>query len=346
MSSKRVLLPQTIEPEAVSLLEKKGCEIVLSPNTEPATIIALLKGARAIVLRTGLKVTRKLLSHADDLGLIARTGAGLDNVDLAAATQKGVIVTSNLGVNTSSVVEHVLALLLALSKQLPGLDKAVRSQNFSIRYQYLPKDLKNKTLGVLGFGRIGSAVGRICHQLFAMRVIAHDPYLPDDIKRSHREWVDFTDKDDLFARADIVSIHMPLTSDTHHAVGARELSQMKSEAFLINTSRGPVVDESALIRALAANKIAGAGLDVFEKEPVGKDNPLLNLDNVILTPHTAALTKECVVSMAVQAAKCVITVFDGKEPPNVANREVLNLDRWKHLKGVGYQVSGVRNSNI
>ena len=332
MLSKRVLLPQTIEPEAAGLLEKAGCEIVLSPSTEATTVTPLLKGVRAIILRTGLKITPQLLSHADNLDIIARTGAGLDNVDLAATTHKGIIVTSNLGVNTSSVVEHVLALMLALSKQLPVLDKAVRSENFSIRYQYLPKDLKNKTLGVLGFGRIGSEIGRICHQLFPMRIIAHDPYLPDDAKRSYAKWVDFTDKNDLFARADIVSIHMPLTKDTRHAVGARELSLMKPGAFLINTSRGAVVDESALIKTLGARKIAGAGLDVFEKEPVNKDNPLLNLDNVILTAHTAALTTECVVSMAVEAAKCVLSVFSGKTPPNVANREVLSMDKWKHLK--------------
>jgi D-3-phosphoglycerate dehydrogenase len=331
LGAKRVLLPQTIESEATGLLEKAGCEIVLSPNTEAATVIPLLKGVRAIILRTGLKITRKLLSHADDLDIIARTGAGLDNVDLAAATQKGVIVTSNLGVNTSSVVEHVLALILALSKQLPGLDKAVRNENFSIRYRYLPKDLKNKTLGVLGFGRIGSEVGRICHQVFRMRIIAHDPYLPDDVKSSYGKWVDFTDKDNLFAGADIISIHMPLTEETRHAIGAPELSLMKPGAFLINTSRGSVVDESALIETLMANKIAGAGLDVFEKEPVSKDNPLLKLDNVILTPHAAALTNECVVNMAVQAAKCVIDVFDGNQPPNVANIEVLSLDRWKYL---------------
>jgi D-3-phosphoglycerate dehydrogenase len=327
-----VLLPQAIESEAVGLLEKTGCEIVLCPDTEPATVFPLLKGVQAIILRTGLKITRELLDHADELDIVSRTGAGLDNVDLDAATQKGVIVTSNLGVNTSSVVEHVLSLMLALSKQLPRLDKAVRNENFSIRYQYLPKDLKNKTLGVLGFGRIGSEVGHTCHQLFHMRIIAYDPYLPDDVKRSYKNWVRFTNKDDLFAKADIISIHLPLTKDTHHAVGARELSLMKSEAILINTSRGPMVDESALIKTLEAKKIAGAGLDVFEKEPVSRDNSLLNLDNVILTPHTAALTKECVVSMAVHAAKCVIDVFNGNEPPNVANRNVLSLDRWKQLK--------------
>jgi len=332
MSSKHVLLPQAIESEAVDLLKAADCEIVLSPDTDPATVFPLLKDVQAIILRTGINITRELLDHADSLDIVSRTGAGLDNVDLEAATQKGVIVTSNLGINTGSVVEHVLSLMLALSKQLPLLDKAVRSHNFSIRYQYLSGELKNKTLGVVGFGRIGSELGRVCHQLFHMRVLAYDPYLTNDNKKAYHSWVNFINKDDLFAQADVVSIHIPLSEDTHHAVGARELSLMKSEAFLINTSRGPVVDESALIKVLDAKKIAGAGLDVFEKEPVEENNPLLKLDNAILTPHTAALTKECVVSMAVEAAKCVLDVFNGKEPPNVANREVLTSDRWKHLK--------------
>lgn len=331
MSSKHVLLPQPIESEAVRLLEKSGCEIVLSPDTDPITVFPLLKDVQAIILRTGLKITRELLSHADDLWIIARTGAGLDNVDLAAATEKGIIVTSNLGANTNSVVEHVLAFMLALSKQLALLDSAVRNQNFSIRYQYLSKDLRNKTLGVLGFGRIGSELGRICYQLFCMQIIAYDPYLADEAKKAYRSWVKFTNKDDVFSKADVISIHIPLTQDTRHAVGASELALMKSEAILINTSRGPVIDESALIDTLANKKIAGAALDVFEKEPVSRDNPLLNLKNVILTPHSAALTREGVINMAVQAAKCVIDVFNGKEPPNVASRKVLSLDRWKHL---------------
>jgi D-3-phosphoglycerate dehydrogenase len=334
------LLPQPIESEAVNLLENLGHEIVLSKNPEPLTVSPLLKGVQAIILRTGLKITRKLLNHADDLYIISRTGAGLDNVDLEAATERGIIVTSNLGVNTSSVVEHVLSLMLALSKQLPLMDKAVRNQNFSIRYRYLPKDLRNKTLGVMGFGRIGSEVARICHQLFHMQIIAYDPYLSGDDKKSYKGWVSFTSMEDVFSQADVISIHIPLTKDTRHAIGARELSLMKSEAILINTSRGAVVDESALIKALRAKKITGAGLDVFETEPVSKDNPLLILDNVILTPHTAALTRECVVSMAVQAAKCVIDVFNGQEPPNVANRKVLNLDRWKHLSKANDQNLG------
>ena len=201
MSSKRVLLPQAIESEAVDLLKEAGCEIVLSPDTDPATVFPLLKDVQAIILRTGINITRELLEHADNLDIISRTGAGLDNVDLEAATEKEIIVTSNLGVNTGSVVEHVLSLMLALYKQLPLLDKAVRNHNFPIRYQYLPGELKNKTLGVVGFGRIGSELGRICHQLFHMRVIAYDPYLANDDKKAYDSWVNFKDKEDLFSQA-------------------------------------------------------------------------------------------------------------------------------------------------
>jgi D-3-phosphoglycerate dehydrogenase len=330
--AKRVLLPQPLESEAVSLLEKENCDVVLAPDPKPATVQPLMKGVHALILRTGLRITRELLAHADDLLVISRTGGGLDNVDLEAATEKEIIVTSNLAANTSSVVEHVISLMLALSKKLPIMDKAVRNGNFSIRYQNLARDLRAKTLGLLGFGRIGLELGRICRRLFEMTVLAHDPYLPAEIRELNRNWVDFVSKPQLFEKSDIISLHVPLTPETDQAVGENELSRMKPEAILINTSRGRVVNEAALIKALKEEKIAGAGLDVFSKEPVAPDNPLLNLENVILTPHTAALTKECVIRMATEAARCVIDVFNGREPPNVANRQILKTARWQHLK--------------
>ncbi len=276
-------------------------------------------------------MTRELLSHADELCIISRTGGGVDNVDVEAATERQIIVTSNVGVNTISVVEHALSMMLALSKRLFHMDRAIRHGNFAIRYQNLPRDLREKTLGLMGFGRIGSELARVCHQIFRMDIIAFDPLLPDEIKSTYTDWVEFVGMEDLFSKADVVSIHIPLTPETQRIIGERELSLMKAEAYFINTSRGPVVDESALVRALMEKRIAGAGLDVFDKEPIGEDNPLLTLDNVVLTPHTAALTRECVIRMAVEAAKCVVDLFSGIEPQNVANPAVLNSERWRHL---------------
>ena len=327
-----VLLPQPIETEAISLLEKKNCIVTTAPDPKPETVLPLLKDAHGLILRTGITINRELIENADELLVISRTGGGLDNVDVSAATEKGIIVTSNLGVNTVSVAEHVLSMILALSKRLILLDNAVRNGNFGIRYQNLSRDIYGKTIGLLGFGRIGCEIGRICHQIFDMQVIAYDPYLPDGKKAEYRSWVTFAELYELLSKSDVISIHVPLTDKTRHLVGDAEFSLMKTDAILINASRGGVVNETALVKALQNNQIAGAGLDVFSEEPVPADNPLLQLENVILTPHTAALTKECVTRMATEAAKCVLDVFDGHEPQNVANPQVLESGRWKRLQ--------------
>jgi D-3-phosphoglycerate dehydrogenase len=330
-SLKRVLLPQPIEEEAAEALEQAGVDMVVAQDPSPETVGPLLNGVQGLILRTGIKITRDLMDLARDLQVISRTGGGLDNVDVDAATKKNIIVTSNLGVNTSSVVEHALALMLALAKQIPIMDRAVRNEDFKIRYKNLPRDLRGKTLGLLGFGRIGSELGRSCRELFDMQVISHDPYVSETVRVGCKGRVEFVKREELFDRSDVLSIHVPLTATTHHAVGQQELALMKSSAIVINTARGPIVDQSALLTALQNRQIAGAGLDVFEQEPVVGENPLLGLDNIILTPHSAALTRECVIRMALEAVKCTLEVFSGRVPPNVANPQVLASDRWKHL---------------
>ena len=328
---KKVLLPQPIEPEAIETLEQAGVDVVTAKDPSPETVRPLLEDVQGIVLRTGITITRELLGSADQLQVISRTGGGLDNVDIEAATEQEIIVTSNLGINTSSVVEHALALMLSLSKQLPLMDRAVRQDDFRIRYKNLPRDLRGKTLGLLGFGRIGSDLARSCRQMFDMQVISYDPFIPESIREQYKGIVEFVEREALFAGCDVLSIHVPLTDDTHHAVGEKELESMKPEAIIINTSRGPVIDQTALYNALNNRKIAGAGLDVFEKEPIPSDDPLLALENIVMTPHTAALTWECVVRMAVAAADCVLDVFHGKVPPNIANPQVLESDKWRGL---------------
>ncbi len=326
-----VLLPQPIEVEAIAILEQAGHTVVTSPDASPQTVLPLMKDAHAVILRTGIDMTRELIEAAEDLQVIARTGGGFDNVDVKAATDNGVIVTSNLGVNSISVCEHVLAMMLGLAKKLPILDKAVRDGDFSIRYQNLSRDLHGKTLGLLGFGRIGFLVATACKTLFNMQVFACDPFLPDDIKSNYKELVSFVDKEQLCRQSDVISIHVPLTDETRHALSTTEFGWMKTEAIVINTSRGAVIDERALIAALQQKQIGAAGLDVFAEEPVPADNPLLKLSNVIMTPHSAALTNECVIRMATDAAERVLEVLGGKVPLNVANPEVLHTDRWHNL---------------
>ena len=326
-----VLLPQPLEREAVDLLEQAGHKVIVAADPSPETVRPLLKDAHAIVLRTGIAMSRELIEAGGSLQVIARTGGGFDNVDVEAATDNGVIVTSNLGVNSISVCEHVLAMMLSLAKKLSVLDKAVRENNYGIRYQNLSRDLYGKTMGLLGFGRIGYQVATACKLVFNMKVLACDPYLPEDVKARYIDTVTFVDKEQLCRQADVISIHVPLTDETRHSISMVEFGMMKPDCIVINTSRGPVIDEKALLHALENHIIGGAGLDVLDKEPPESDNAILRLDNEVLTPHSAALTSECVIRMATDAADRVNEVLSGKKPLNIANPKVLQQDKWAGL---------------
>ena len=325
-----ILLPQMIEDEAVEILKENSFRITVSPECTFDAVKPLMKDANAISLRTGIKITRELLEDSENLYTISRTGGGVDNVDLSACTEKGILVTSSLGVNMTSVAEHGLAFILALSKQFTLLDSEVRKNNFKIRYKNLPSDLRGKTLGVVGFGRIGAELARMAKEAFGMKILAHDDYLPKSIKDKYSEWVDFNTLDTLLSESDFVSVHIPLTPETTSLIDYKKLELMKKSSFIINTSRGGTINEKDLIKALENGIIRGAGLDVFESEPPEKDNRLLSLDNVILTPHTAALTSECVIRMATSSADRIADVYNRKLPDNIANPEVLKNDRWKN----------------
>ncbi len=328
-----ILLPQPIEAEAMAVLDEAKVRIVTAADPKPETVLPLMADARAIVLRTGITITGELLAGADSLLTISRTGAGVDNVDLDAATKKGVLVTSSLGVNTSSVMEHCLALIMSLFKRLPLMDSEVRKNNFAIRYKNIPSDLHGKTLGLVGYGRIGSLLADACRSIFGMDVLAFDAYLSDAVREQHQDRVAFVSLDDVCRRADVISVHIPLTAETRHMFNSDFFRNMKKTAFFVNTSRGGVVSEADLVAALRNGDIAGAGLDVFENEPIQPDSALLSLDNAILTPHTAALTSECVVRMAVSGARRVVEVLDGRTPENIANPAVLAHPRWKTTAG-------------
>lgn len=327
-----VLLPQPIEEEAGAILTEHGLQLVVAPDPSPETVAPLMEKAWAIVLRTGISITRELIEMARNLSTISRTGGGVDNVDLQAATEKGIIVTSSLGVNTASVVEHCLALMMALFKQMPLMDREVRKGNFAIRYKNLPRDLQGKTLGIVGFGRIGSRLAENCRQIFGMKILAYDMYLDEQIRAKLAPSVEFTTIEQLFERSDVVSLHIPLSDQTRGLVDRKLLGLMKPDALIINTSRGEVIREADLVDFLRSRRIAGAGLDVFEQEPPSPDSPLFALDNVIMTPHTAALTGECVLRMATSAAERVVNLWQGYVPDNIANPEVLKHARWRNLK--------------
>jgi len=316
---KKVLLSKTIQPAAMDLLAGKVEPVILSDNSVETTK-RLVADVEGIILRTNIKVTREIVDAAPHLKIISRTGVGVDNVDVPAATEKGILVCHTPGLNAPSVAEQTLALILSLAKQLKMMDNAVRTGNWQIRYASKSVDLEGKMLGLVGVGRIGSSVAQKCRLAFNMKVIAYDPYV------KQVEGVELCSSlDQVFSRADFVSIHVPYMKQTHHLVDARLLRLMKPDSCLINTSRGAVVDEKALIEALKNESIAGAGLDVFEEEPPSPDNPLFKFDNVVSTPHSAALSRECELKLAMAAAQAVVDYAEGKQPKYVYNRKELQL---------------------
>ena len=316
---KKVLLSQAINPAGMKVLEGK-VELVILADTTVETIKKMVIDVEGIILRTNIKVTREIIEAAPCLKIISRTGAGVDNVDVAAATEKGILVCDTPGVNSNSVAEQTLAILLGLAKQLKIMDKAVGEGNWKIRNAGKAVDVEGKTLGLIGIGRIGSLVAYKCRLAFNMKVIAYDPYV------KQAEGIELcSNLDQVFKEADFISIHVPYTKETHHLVNAKLLNLMKPDAFLINTSRGALVDEKALIEVLEEGSIAGAGLDVFEKEPPSPDNPLLRFNNVILTPHSSALSRECVMKVHITAAQAVVDFVEGRQPKYIYNKKELQL---------------------
>jgi D-3-phosphoglycerate dehydrogenase len=314
---KKVLLSKAIQPAAMEILAGK-VEPVILPNEAVETTKQFVADVEGIILRTNLKVTREIMEAAPKLKIISRTGVGVDNVDVNAATEKGIIVCYTPGVNANSVAEQTVALIVGVAKQLKLMDKSVREGNWKIRNAALAMDVDGKTLGLVGVGRIGSLVAQKCRLAFNMRVIAYDPYV------QQLAGVEMCSSlEQVVKQADFVSLHVPYTQEIHHLVDASLLSLMKPDAVLINTSRGSLVDETALVDVLKKKAIAGAGLDVFEQEPPAKDNPLFAFDNVITTPHSAALSRECELKVALVAAQAIVDYVEGKHPQYVYNQKGL-----------------------
>jgi len=316
-------LPEKIIDEGLQLLKGKAEVVILNDITEQA-IINEVHDAFAIILRSRAKITRKIIEAAPRLKVISRTGAGYDNIDVEAATQHGVMVCNLPGINSLPVAEHTIALMLALMKQLPKMDSYVRNKQWYKRNELIAEEVAGKTVGIVGFGKIGREVLVRCKAL-GMNILAYDPYI--DKQQFNGDSIRFCDSlDEIFSKADVVTLHVPNIPETRGMVTKQLIYLMKPTAYIINTSRGEVIDQDALVEALKERRIAGAALDVFHKEPLESDDPLLELDNVILTPHVAALTKESGVKMAVEAVKQVIDCLEGRIPKYIVNRRELNLE--------------------
>ena len=305
----RVLLPQPILPAGYEYLREHGYEVVDGRGFTEDDIVADIADCDAIIVRTA-KITKRIFDAAPKLKILARHGAGYDGVDLAAAREHGVLVCTAGGANAISVAELTIFYMLYCSRNFKAVMAHCESD-----YRYakmgIPKtELEGKTLGLIGTGNIGRLVAKKAALGFDMKVVAYDPFareLPDYIRLTE-------DRDEVFRCADYVSLHVPATKDTVHSVSDHEFDLMKESAFLINTARGKIVDEGALIRALEAKKIAGAGLDVVEQEPFDLKNPLLKMENVLVAPHIGGATREASTRSSLACAQAIDDLFSGRRP--------------------------------
>jgi len=289
----------------------------------PEEVIQVSKDADAIMAAdiAHVPLTKEILSHLRKVKVISTYGVGTDAIDLKAAKEYNIVVANVPDYGISEVADHTMALVLSLIRKVPMLDKALREQGWGrvrgnidyIRNTFGGiRRLNMLNFGLIGFGRIARAVAERA-KVFGFKVLAYDPYVPKEVfKKAGVQSVEF---DSLLKESDIISIHVLLTKETKHMIGEQEFKKMKKSAYIVNTSRGAVIDENALIKALKEKTIAGAALDVFEKEPLSKDNPLLQMDNVILTPHIAWYSEEAMLDQKRKAALNVKCVLTGRPPP-------------------------------
>jgi D-3-phosphoglycerate dehydrogenase / 2-oxoglutarate reductase len=301
---------QHLLPEAQRILQDAGAriEFMADPITEASLVERFAAGGvDAVVLRGSKPFNARVLAAALGLKIIAKNGAGIDSVDLAEATRRGITVAVAPGANASAVAEHSIALMLGLVRDLPRLDRKVRGGGWE-GTAYMGRDFRGSVLGIVGYGSIGRNTAQLAAALGARVVVFRRSGAADSFEVEN-------DLDALLARVDILSLHCPLTEHTRGLIGAREMALMRHGAFLINTARGAVIDEPALVQALRSGHLGGAGLDTFATEPIAADNPLLALDNVILTPHVAGVTRLAALQVATMTARNVLDAIAGRPLP-------------------------------
>lgn len=306
---KKILICGTVSSVGIDFLKAKGYEVKVSKKTDEVSLIADLADCEALLVRVA-PVTGKVIESCPTLKVIGKHGVGTDNIDIEAAKEKGIRVVNAPLSNTVSVAEYTVALMMACARAIPMMTNAYRKGDFNTKDRVVCNQMAGSTLGLIGYGHIGSIVGNIAGRGLGMNVVAYDPFIksaPEGITLI-QDWAE------IFKVSDYISVHMPLTKETRHCIGTKEFQLMKKTATIINCSRGPIIDEAALIRALQLGEIKGAGLDVTEPEPALVDNPLFKMENVVLTAHNAATTKEAMDNMVMAAAEGIDDVLDNRKP--------------------------------
>ena len=323
----KVLISDNLSPTGVAILKKAGLEVDIKTGMTPEELKACIADYHGLVIRSATKVTAEILDAAANLKVIGRAGSGLDNVDKTAATKKGIVVMNTPGGNTVTTAEHTIALMFSMARQIPQATASMKAGKWE-KKRFTGVELFNKTLGVVGLGAIGKQVAKRALGL-EMNVIAYDPYLSEEnAKEMGIEKVELTA---LFARADFISFHTPITTETRNIVNKKTIEGMKDGVRILNCARGGIVNEADLCEALKSGKVAGAALDVFEKEPPG-DNPLLNVDTLVCTPHLGASTEEAQENVAIAVAEQVADYLVNGVIRNAVNFPSVPSEQISRLK--------------
>jgi D-3-phosphoglycerate dehydrogenase len=302
----KILVADPIADEGMQIL-RSHADVDVKPNLQPEQLKAVIADYDAIVVRSQTRVGAEAIEAGRKLKVIGRAGVGTDNIDVGAATRNGIVVVNAPTGNTIAAAEHTIALMLALARNIPEAHRQLSSGKWQ-REKLVGSELRNKTLGVIGLGNVGSEVAKRAHA-FEMRILAHDPFISSEYARNLS--VELVPLDELLQQADFVTLHVPLTAGTRKLIGTRELAKLKPTARIVNCARGGLIDEEAVVEAIRAGRLAGAAFDVFANEPV-TDSPLFQEDRVLVTPHLGASTVEAQTSVARDVAEEVVTVLQGQ----------------------------------
>ncbi len=325
----KVLIADKLSDDGIQLLKAEpGLAVDIKTGLSPQDLAKIVGPYEGLVVRSATKVTKEVIEKADHLKVIGRAGVGLDNVDADAATKRGIIVMNVPAGNTISTAEHTMSMIMACARRIPQADASLRAGRWE-RNKFVGTELFGKTLGIVGLGKIGAEVAKRA-QAFGMRMIAYDPFISTE--RAQQLAIQVTDLPSLYQEADFITVHVPLTNETRHMIGAAAIAMMKKGVRLINCARGGIIDEQALAQAITDGKVAGAAIDVFEEEPPPKDHPLLRLPQVVVVPHLGASTEEAQLNVAIEIAKQVADALLGRGIRNAVNMPSIDAQTLKVLQ--------------
>lgn len=318
MSQRPTILSLTTMHDDGMKILRAGAELRMASALDPATLQREVVGADGLVIRTGGVVDAALLDKGDRLKVVGRHGVGYDQIDVPAATERGIQVVYTPGANTESVCEHVFSMMIGISKHFPKMMAALAASNYHARTSMTGRDLLGRTLGIIGFGRIGRRVGEVAKAAFNMRVLYNDiiPAPPEVEAKAGATRVSF---DEILEQSEYLTLHVPLDKTTRKMIDRNAINKMRRDVILINAARGPVVEEAHVAEALDAGRIWGYGADVFEFEPPQNDHPLIGRPDVMLTPHSAAQTDEGLRNMATWVVEDILGILRGEAPRNPVN---------------------------